>query len=160
MDVRPVGRRLERRNMTHSTVTTCTSCVAKNRVPAAATGTARCAKCKAPLAWVVEADDADFDDVAASSSINVLVDLWAPWCGPCRTVSPALEELAHEFAGKVKLVKVNVDGAPRTQARFGVQGIPTLIMLTDGREVDRLIGAKPQHELRRWIEQAIRPTTA
>lgn len=146
--------------MTHPTVTTCTACGARNRVPAAAAGTARCAKCKTPLVWIADADDDDFDDVAASSSINVLVDLWAPWCGPCRTVSPALEQLAHEFAGKVKLVKVNVDGAPRTQTRFGVQGIPTLIMLSGGREVGRLVGARPQHELRGWIEQTVGPATA
>lgn len=143
--------------MTQPTVTTCASCGAKNRVPPAASGTARCAKCKQPIAWIADADDDNFDTVAESSKINVLVDLWAPWCGPCRTVSPMLEQLAQEFAGRVKLVKVNVDVAPRTQARFGVQGIPTLIMLSNGSEADRLVGAHPLHELRAWIERSGRP---
>ncbi|MDQ4048668.1 MAG: thioredoxin domain-containing protein, partial [Actinomycetota bacterium] len=80
-------------------------------------GTPHCGRCKAALPWVVDAGDADFEQEAAAS-IPVLVDLWAPWCGPCRMVSPALERLAAKYAGRLKLVKVNVDEAPRTAQRF------------------------------------------
>ncbi len=84
-----------------------------------------------------------------------MVDLWAPWCGPCRVVGPALEQLAAEFAGRVKLVKVNVDNAPRVQGRFGVRGIPTLVLLREGREVGRKVGAAPLGELRSWLESSM-----
>jgi thioredoxin 2 len=90
--------------------------------------------------------------VAASSRLPVVVDLWAPWCGPCRVVGPVLEQLAGELAGQVKLVKVNVDAAPGVQRRFGVQGIPTLLVLREGREVGRKVGAAPLAELRSWIQ--------
>ena len=81
----------------------------------------------------------------------MVVDLWAPWCGPCRVVGPSLEQLAGELAGQVKLVKVNVDEAPGVQRRFAVQGIPTLVVLRDGREVGRKVGAAPLPELRTWL---------
>ncbi len=82
----------------------------------------------------------------------MVVDLWAPWCGPCRVVGPSLEQLAGELAGQVKLVKVNVDEAPGVQRRFAVQGIPTLVVLRDGREVGRKVGAAPVAELRSWLQ--------
>jgi len=113
-----------------STVVTCEVCGRRNRVPAArASGTPRCGQCAAPLPWTAEADDHTFAEVAEGSEVPVLVDLWAPWCGPCRMVSPALEQLAREMAGQLKLVKVNVDEAPDTARRFDVQGIPTLLLL-------------------------------
>jgi len=83
----------------------------------------------------------------------VLIDLWAPWCGPCRMVSPTLERLAAEMAGRMKLVKVNVDESPRLSGRFGVQGIPTLILMVGGQEKARQTGAAPENVLRTWIEQ-------
>ena len=82
----------------------------------------------------------------------MVVDLWAPWCGPCRVVGPVLEQLAGEFAGQVKLVKVNVDDAPGVQRRFAVRGIPTLVVLRDGQEVGRKVGAAPPAELRSWLQ--------
>lgn len=95
-----------------STVVSCTACGRRNPVPASATGTPRCGQCRAPLPWLTEAGSDDFDEVVMSADIPVLLDLWAPWCGPCRTVSPVLEDLAREEAGRIKLVKVNVDEAP------------------------------------------------
>jgi thioredoxin 2 len=136
-----------------SKVVTCPSCAKKNRVPDAAAGAPRCASCKAPLPWIADAGDATFHEIAEESKIPVLVDLWAPWCGPCRTVSPVLERLATDMAGRWKLVKVNVDDSPRLAQRFGVQGIPTLILMADGQEKARQTGAAPEHVLRRWLEE-------
>jgi thioredoxin 2 len=133
----------------------CLNCGSNNRVPAAATGTPRCGRCHSPLPWVVEAGDDSFSEIADESRIPVLVDLWAPWCGPCRMVSPALEHLAEELAGRVKLVKVNVDEAPKLSERFSVQGIPTLLLMSGGEVVARQTGAAPEHALRQWLEQAL-----
>jgi thioredoxin 2 len=105
---------------------------------------------------MADADVDTFDAVADSSKIAVLLDLWAPWCGPCRMVSPALERLAVANAGRVKLVKVNVDEAPDIAERFGVRGIPTLIVLRNGTEVARQVGAQPEPVLRSWLEDALR----
>lgn len=85
----------------------------------------------------------------------VLVDLWAPWCGPCRTISPALEEIARARAGKVKLVKINVDESPQIAERHGVQGIPTLLVLDHGNVVARQTGAAPEPALRAWLDEAL-----
>jgi thioredoxin 2 len=136
-------------------IVACDNCGRKNRVPAAASGTPQCAECHAPLAWIVDAGDGDFVDVADRSKLPVLVDLWAPWCGPCRMVSPSLENLAHAFAGRVKLVKVNVDEAPALSQRFEARSIPTLLLLKNGEPVARQIGAAPESALRTWLEQAL-----
>jgi thioredoxin 2 len=138
-----------------SAVLACPSCGTKNRVPAAASGAPRCGHCHAPLPWIADAGDDDFAQVADASPMPVVVDLWAPWCGPCRMVSPALENLARSYAGRIKLVKVNVDEAVRTMRRFEVQGIPTLVVLDKGRVVARQVGAAPQGALRRWVDDAL-----
>jgi len=127
-------------------VLACAHCGRKNRIAPAERGAPHCGACGRPLAWLVTATDATFD-VEAKSSVTVLVDLWAPWCGPCRFVAPVLEELAREFAGRLKVVKVNVDENRQTQARFGAMSIPTLVVLRDGREVDRIVGALPKPQL-------------
>jgi len=88
----------------------------------------------------------------------VLVDLWAPWCGPCRMVSPVLETLARERAGQLKLVKVNSDVAQAVSRRFEVQAIPTLVLMRDGQVIDRQVGAAPAPALRSWLEHSL-PTT-
>jgi thioredoxin 2 len=134
----------------------CANCGKKNRVPAAARGSPRCAQCHRPLPWVTDAGDDDFAEIAEQSKIPTLVDLWAPWCGPCRMVSPALERLAREMAGRIKLVKVNVDAAPLTSQRFAVQGIPTLLLLDRGTVIARQTGAAPEPALRAWIERGFR----
>ncbi len=134
-----------------STVITCRNCQTKNRVPAVASGHPVCQQCKQPLAWIAAADDENFDQVADSSRITVLVDLWAPWCGPCRQVTPVLEGIANDNAGQVKLVKVNVDNSPATSARFDARSIPTMVLLRDGKQVGRQIGALPAAQLKRWV---------
>jgi len=138
-----------------SKIVQCPNCGRRNRVPAAASGVPRCGNCKTALAWIADADDESYGAVVESSKIPVLLDLWAPWCGPCRMVSPVLEKLAAKYAGRVKLAKVNVDQAPRTQARFEVQGIPTLIVLKDGKVVERQTGAAPEPVLSDWLEKAL-----
>lgn len=96
-----------------------------------------------------------FTEVAERATILVVVDLWAPWCGPCRWVSPALEQLSRDLAGRNKLVKVNVDDAPGVAERFGVQAVPTLLVMDRGRLVARQAGAAPAAALRSWIEGAL-----
>jgi thioredoxin len=86
----------------------------------------------------------------------VIVDMWAPWCGPCRMVSPALEQLASDLAGRIKLVKVNVDDSPKLSQRFGVQAIPTLMILRHGEVAARQAGALPPPALGAWVEGAIK----
>jgi thioredoxin 2 len=107
------------------------------------------------LPWITDAGDDTFAEVVDQSKIPVLVDLWAPWCGPCHIVSPTLERLAHEMAGRIKLVKVNVDTAPAAGQRFAVQGIPTLLVLDRGQVIARQTGAAPESALRSWLEQAL-----
>ena len=124
----------------------CAGCGKSNRIRPSATGAPHCGSCGKPLPWLVSATDATFD-VEAKAGPAVVVDLWAPWCGPCRFVAPILEELAKEFAGRLKVVKVNVDDNPVTQQRFQAFSIPTLVVLKDGRPVDRIVGAMPKSQL-------------
>ncbi|MFV0428026.1 MAG: thioredoxin [Arachnia sp.] len=132
-------------------VVACITCGTKNRVPVAATGTPQCATCEAKLPWLVNGGDRDFGEVTATR-LPVLVDLWAPWCAPCRAVAPLLEKQSRQRAGKLKIVKVNVDDNPRTQARFNASSIPTMVLLKDGKVRARQIGALPKRELDRWLD--------
>jgi thioredoxin 2 len=125
---------------------TCTTCGKRNTIRPSPRGVPHCGACGTPLPWLVSATDATFD-VEADSSATVLVDLWAPWCGPCRFVGPILEELSHDFAGRLKVVKVNVDENPQLAQRFQAMSIPTLVVLKSGRVVDRIVGALPKPEL-------------
>jgi thioredoxin 2 len=138
-----------------SAVVACPGCGRRNRVPAAGRGRVRCAGCETDLPWLVEADDTDFTAVVENSRLPVLVDVWAPWCGPCRMVAPVVEQLSRERAGRLKVVKVNADTAPGVSARFGVRSIPTLLLFTDGRETARVVGAQPADAMRRWLDSTL-----
>lgn len=133
-------------------VVACASCGTRNRVPAGAGGRPRCASCHADLPWIVEAGDGDFDEAVRTDRL-VLVDLWAEWCGPCRMVAPILERLAADLAGRLKVVKVDVDAAPAIARRYDVRSIPTLLYVRDGAVVDTVIGAQSEHVLRSVVER-------
>jgi thioredoxin 2 len=143
--------------MSDAKVVSCPHCSTKNRVRAAATGAPHCGKCGRPLPWLTEAGAADFAEVVEKSPVPVLVDFWAPWCGPCRMVSPVVEQLATELAGRLKVAKVNTDEQPGLQQRFGVQGIPSLVLIESGRERDRVVGALGRDALRSWLEARLAP---
>jgi thioredoxin len=131
-------------------VVTCPSCATSNRVPPAASGKPRCATCHRDLPWLVEAHDDDFAAIMRTR-LPVLIDLWAPWCGPCRALAPAVERAACQFAGQLKVVKVNVDEAQGVATHLGVHGVPTLLLVRDGRLVDRHVGALGPEGLLAWI---------
>ncbi|MFV0372523.1 thioredoxin [Microbacterium sp.] len=136
-------------------VVVCPACGTKNRVRAAQSGRVRCALCHADLPWQVSADDRTFAVVVEESSLPVLVDVWAPWCGPCRMVSPIVEQMSREFAGRLKVVKVNSDESPGVSRRHTISSIPTLLMYQDGKETARLIGAHPAPQLQQWVQQQL-----
>ena len=131
-------------------VVACTACGTRNRLPATITGIPQCAACHAGLPWSVSAGEDDFDD-AVATRLPVLVDLWAPWCGPCRVVAPAVEEAARVLAGRLKVVKVNVDENPQVASRFRIQSIPALMLFRDGQVVDTVVGALPKPALERRL---------
>jgi len=139
----------------------CAACGATNGVPrdkVAAGLHPRCGRCKQHLAvdlGPMTVTDTTFAADVEHSPLPVLVDAWAPWCGPCRTIAPVIEELASELAGRVRVAKLNVDENPMTAARFGLRSIPTLLVLSGGREVDRLVGVQPKSEIVRWLERAM-----
>jgi thioredoxin len=108
---------------------------------------------------VLQVTDDSFTAEVLESDVPVLVDFWAAWCGPCRMLSPLVEEIARDDAGRVKVVKLDVDAAPDIAARFGAQSIPLLLLLRDGHEVDRLVGAVPRARLRAWLEPHLTPST-
>ena len=125
----------------------CAECGKKNKIRPAKRGAPHCGACGEPLPWLVNATDASFGH-EVESSVSVLVDLWAPWCGPCRVVGPMLENLSKEYAGRIKVIKVNVDENPGLSQQFQATSIPTMLVIKDGRVVDRIVGALPPNDLK------------
>jgi thioredoxin 1 len=104
---------------------------------------------------VGKVSDADFDSEVLKSAAPVVVDFWAEWCGPCRSIAPALEEIAGSLNGKVKIVKLNVDENPQTATKYGVMSIPTLMIFKNGQMASRQVGAAPKQKLEAWITGAV-----
>ena len=144
-----------------SKIIQCPKCGANNRVPEEKIRRGLepvCGRCKTPLAGSthpVIVTDANFGEEVERSPLPVLLDMWAPWCGPCRMIAPVIEQLAAELAGRVKVAKLNTDENPMTGSRFNVRSIPTLLVLKEGKEIDRLVGAMPKQEILRRLESVI-----
>ena len=137
-------------------IVACPHCGRRNRLQAAAAGSPRCGSCHQPLPWITEATDNTFGNVVERATLPVLVDFWAAWCGPCRMVSPALEQVARDLAGRIKLAKVNIDTAPGLAERYSVQAVPTFVLIKNGQVVARQTGAAPAPVIRTWAEHALR----
>jgi thioredoxin 2 len=147
--------------MSNTVVVRCPNCGANNRVPQEKIDNGLqpiCGRCKTPLQLStkpITLTDASFSAELERSALPILVDLWAPWCGPCRTIAPVVDELAAEMAGRLRVAKLNVDENPVTAERFQVRGIPALLLLKAGREIDRIVGVQPKAEILRRVERAI-----
>ncbi|HET9531287.1 MAG TPA: thioredoxin TrxC [Blastocatellia bacterium] len=145
--------------MSDTQLISCPACGATNRVPREKIEQKLlpvCGRCKTPLPIQnkpVTVTDATFAAEVERSPLPVLLDAWAPWCGPCRIVAPVVDQLAAEMAGRVRVAKLNVDENPSTAARFNIRSIPTLLIFKEGRELDRIIGAQPKSEIARRLRQ-------
>jgi len=146
-----------------SIIAKCQKCGAKNRIPKSRMGERPvCGKCKAPLSMGTMTDKpVDVTDMSFQSEIigfpgPVLVDCWAPWCGPCRTVGPVIEQLASEYAGRVKIAKLNVDENPQTASTYSIRSIPTMLLFKNGDLVNSLVGALPKGEIESHLNSLLK----
>jgi thioredoxin 2 len=146
-----------------SIIVACPRCGAKNRIPVNRQGDRPiCGKCRSPLpvggsspAKPVDVTDRTFNREVIQHTGPALLDCWAPWCGPCRMVAPVLEQLAREYAGKIKIAKLNTDENQQIARQYGIQSIPTLLFFKAGQLVKRQAGALPKHEIERLIRAVI-----
>jgi len=152
--------------MAESRLLRCPTCGAVNRVPLDKLEAGRqpvCGRCKNPLPAGAAGDgarpmtvtDASFVADVERSPMPVLLDAWAPWCGPCRMIAPVVDQLATELAGRARVAKLNIDENPVTAQRLDVRSIPMLLVFKGGREVDRIVGVQPKSEIARRVERAI-----
>ena len=143
-------------------IVTCSKCSKKNRIPFRARQ-ARCAACKTPLPPVSEPVEipsaAAFDAAISQSPVPVVVDFWAPWCGPCKMVAPELQKVAAATGGKYLVVKVNTDALPELGDRFTIRSIPTMAVFAEGREVARTSGARPAADIETFIVSTVQQRT-
>ena len=150
--------------MSDSQLVRCPACGATNRVPMdklETRGQPVCGRCKRPLPIGVQdtapvtVTDATFASEVERSPVPVLLDAWAPWCGPCRMIAPIVDQLAAELAGQVRVAKLNVDDNPVTAGRLDVRSIPMLLVFKGGREIDRIVGVQPTAEIARRVLRAV-----
>lgn len=104
---------------------------------------------------IVNVADSSFETLVLKSEVPVLVDFWASWCAPCRAIAPIVDEMATEYTGRIRVAKMNVDDNPATPGRYGVRGIPTLILFKDGKVIDQLVGAVPKNQIKELIEKGL-----
>ncbi len=134
----------------------CPHCAAVNRVPGPRLGDRpKCGRCGGAVlpAAPVELNQANFEHFIGRDGLPVLVDFWAPWCGPCRMFAPVFTELAGQYVGRVRFAKLNTETEPALAGRFGIRSIPTLALFRQGREIDRVSGALPAPQLKAWLDQ-------
>lgn len=144
-------------------IITCLHCGTKNRMPENRLhDRPLCGRCRTPLVLVsnqdrpVEVTDASFAREVLESPQSVLVDCWAPWCGPCKTITPMMDELAVKYAGGIKIAKLNVDENPLTASTYGIRNIPTLLFFRDGQAIDRIVGALPMEQIEQRLRSAMK----
>ncbi len=145
----------------NAVIVSCPSCKTRNRVPAARINeNPRCGRCGTPLPTggtdhPVTVTDATFQTEVMQSSLPVLVDCWAPWCGPCKAVGPIMDALAKKYLGRLKVAKLNLDENPVTGSRYSISSVPTMLLVKNGKLVNTLVGALPQNQIESAVNQML-----
>jgi thioredoxin 2 len=141
-----------------SAVLTCERCAAKVRIPTSSHGHPRCPRCHTDLPWLVDIDETDFQVAVTAATVPVLVDCWATWCGPCVAFAPVVKQIAHDWAGRLKVVKIDVDKSPIASERFAIRSIPTVLLFRDGELLAQRAGASNVAALDQWLRTELIPS--